>query len=267
MRRVHVDDAWPASWRYSYTYDLQEVYGAIARHGYVYAYQARRDAALTLLCEAVPPGNRVLDVAAAQGNFTLALAERGYDVTWNDLRADLAGYVERKRERGIVHYLPGNIFELGVERPYDAVLATEIIEHVAHPGNFLAGLARLTRPGGVIVVTTPNGAYVRHRHPRFSDCPDPSVYESVQFKPDADGHIFLLHPDEFAELAAAAGLEVETVRLFSNPLTAGHLGTERLLRLLPRGCVRACERVTGLLPAALRRRVSSHIAVRFRRPS
>lgn len=248
MRRVHVDDASP--W-----------------HGYVYAYQARRDAALTLVREAVAAGARVLDVGAAQGNFTLALAELGYDVTWNDLRADLAGYVERKRERGVVHYLPGNIFQLGVERPYDAVLATEIIEHVAHPGEFLAELARLTRPGGVIIVTTPNGAYFRHHHPRLSECPDPSVYESVQFKPDADGHIFLLHPDELPGLAAAAGLEVDAVRLFSNPLTAGHLGTERLLRLLPRGCVRACERFTSVLPVPLRGRVSSHVAVRFRRPS
>lgn len=267
MRRLQVDDAWPESWRYSYAYDLQEVYGEIARYGYAYAYQARRDAALALLCASVPPGSRVLDVAAAQGNFTVALAERGYDVTWNDLRADLAGYVELKRERGVVRYAPGNVFELEVERPFDAVLATEIIEHVAHPGAFLAGLATLIRPGGVIVVTTPNGAYLRHHHPRFSDCPDPSVYESMQFKPDADGHIFLLHPDEIPAIAESAGLQVEELRLFANPLTSGHLGMERLLRALPRPVVAGCERVTGHLPFMLRSRVSSHIAVRFRRPA
>ena len=38
----------------------------------------------------------MLDLAAGQGNFSLALAERGYRVTWNDLRGDLEGYVRLK---------------------------------------------------------------------------------------------------------------------------------------------------------------------------
>lgn len=267
MRRVHLDTSWAPTWQYSYAYDLQEVYGEISRSGYAYAYQARRDAALALVGEAVPPGARILDVAAAQGNFTIALAERGYDVAWNDLRADLAGYVEQKRERGTVRYAPGNVLDFACDRPFDAVLATEIIEHVAHPGAFLAKLGALVRPGGIVVLTPPIGAYVRHDHPRFSDCPDPSAYEAQQFKPDADGHIFLLHPDEIAPLAAAAGLDVDAVRLFANPLTAGHLGSERALRILPRGVVRACEAMTRRLPAGMRARLSSHLAIRLRKPA
>lgn len=81
------------------------------------------------------------------------------------------------------------------------------------------------------------------------------------------GHIFLLHPDEIFPLAALAGLEVEELRVFANPLTSGHLGTERLLRVLPRQVAAACERLTGSLPFMLRSLVSSHIAVRFRRPA
>ena len=76
-------------------------------HGYAYAYQARVENTMDLLRATVPPGSRILDVAAAQGNFTLRLAEAGYDVTWNDLRADLADYVRAKWERGVVHYRPG----------------------------------------------------------------------------------------------------------------------------------------------------------------
>ncbi len=80
-----------------------------------------------------PPGARILDVAAAQGNFTLTLAEPGYEVTWNDLRHELAEYVRLKHEHGVVHYLPGEIFGLDASEPFDVVLATEIVEHVAHP--------------------------------------------------------------------------------------------------------------------------------------
>ena len=48
-----------------------------------------------------------------QGNFTLRLAELGYRVTWNDIRQDLAGYVQLKWKTGDVTYRPGNILEPG----------------------------------------------------------------------------------------------------------------------------------------------------------
>lgn len=92
---------------------------------------------------AASPPARVLDVAAAQGNFTLALAERGYRVTWNDLRADLAEYVRMKYERGEVEFVAGNILDLVPSDPWDVVVGCEVIEHVAHPDRFLEQLAAL----------------------------------------------------------------------------------------------------------------------------
>lgn len=38
----------------------------------------------------------------------------------------------------------------------DAVVAVEIIEHLENPRAFMRELARLTKPGGCVVVTTPN---------------------------------------------------------------------------------------------------------------
>jgi 2-polyprenyl-6-hydroxyphenyl methylase/3-demethylubiquinone-9 3-methyltransferase len=85
----------------------------------------------------------------AQGNVSLALAELGYRVTWNDLRADLADYVRLKYETGSITFAPGNTFELAFAERFDAVLATDVIEHVAHQDEFLRQLAGLARPGGV----------------------------------------------------------------------------------------------------------------------
>jgi 2-polyprenyl-3-methyl-5-hydroxy-6-metoxy-1,4-benzoquinol methylase len=109
------------------------------------------------------------------------------------LRADLADYVRLKYETGSITFAPGNAFELALAERFDAVLATELIEHVAHPDEFLRQLAGLARPGGVLIVTTPNGAYFRNKLPRFSDIPDPSVLEQSQFQPGTDGHLFVLH--------------------------------------------------------------------------
>ena len=74
MKRVVPDESWPDSWRYSYRYDLMEVYGQISIPGYVYSYRNRRRLTLDLLSEVVPVGSRVLDLAAGQGNFSLAMA-------------------------------------------------------------------------------------------------------------------------------------------------------------------------------------------------
>lgn len=267
MRRPQPEADWPETWKSAYAYDRVEVFGEPDNLGHAYAYEGRRSAALALLDEALPAGASVLDIAAAQGNFSLALAERGFAVTWNDLRAELVGYVQRKYERGRIDFRPGNAFDLAFPTPFDAVLITEVIEQVAHPDRFLENAARLTRPGGVIVMTTPHGAYFRNTLPRFTDCPDPAVFESGQFKPDADGHIFLLYRDEVERLAARAGLLVERFAYLNNPLTGGHVKLGRLLPFVPAGIVRAVEAMTRRLPEVLASRLSSHIAVRFRRPA
>ena len=75
-------------------------------------------------------------------------------------------------------------------------------------------------------MTTPNGAYFRNKLPKFTDSSDPTAYESVQFKPDTDGHIFLLHPEEIEPLAARTGLVLERLTLSTNPLSSGHVKTE-----------------------------------------
>ena len=215
MRNVQPDPRWPHSWKTSYEYDLIELSERASWHarGYLYSYLTRRAETIDLVRMVARPGARILDVAAAQGNFTLVLAELGYEVTWNDVRGELAGYVQLKYESGVVHYLPGEIFELSPTGPYDVVLATEIIEHVAHPDEFLAKLAELVKPGGHIIMTTPNGSYFRNRLPRFLDYDDPGRFEAVQFRPNADGHIFLLHCDEVEVLARRAGLRVVDLRL------------------------------------------------------
>ncbi len=265
VKRPDYQESWPDSWKSSWRYDREEIFGEISQQGYACAYRNRRERTLKLLTDVLAPGAKVLDIAAAQGSFSLSLAELGYEVTWNDLRAGLEGYVRLKHEHGLIHYAPGNAFELSFPTLFDAVLITEVIEHVAHPDEFLETTARLVRPGGSIVMTTPNGAYFRNNLPRFSDCADPSVFEAKQFGPNSDAHIFLLHPDEIHLLAGRAGLKVEKLELFTNPLTAGHVKTEGLLRIIPAAIVNGLESASAFLPGALKEKLLVQVAARFRK--
>ena len=266
MKRVHFEEKWPESWKYSYPYDLEEIYGEVTNRAYAIAYQLRRRETLRMLTRALPQESRILDLGAAQGNFSLAMAEMGYRVTWNDLRAELADYVRLKHEHGEIDYAPGNAFELNFAVPFDGVLITEIIEHVAHPDDFLRKAAQLIRPGGFIIMTTPNGAYFRNGLPKFSDCADPAIYESVQFKPDADGHIFLLHPEEIPILARQAGLRLEETRLFMNSLTTGHVKTAPRLRILAEGLVMSMESLSQKSPRPCRRKGLHMLSALLQKP-
>jgi 2-polyprenyl-6-hydroxyphenyl methylase/3-demethylubiquinone-9 3-methyltransferase len=99
MNRIQYENNWPESWKLSYYYDCQELWGEIDNYTYYYCYKNRRDAALKYLTSAIPNNGRIIDIAAGQGNFSLSLAEMGYNVTWNDLRTELSEYVRKKYER------------------------------------------------------------------------------------------------------------------------------------------------------------------------
>jgi SAM-dependent methyltransferase len=70
--------------------------------------------------------------------------------------------VERAAAQGYEAYVadcrdPDAVDALGIEAA-DVVVAGEIIEHLDDPGSFLDGLHRLLRPGGELILTTPNAS-------------------------------------------------------------------------------------------------------------
>lgn len=266
MKKVTLPEQCPDSWKEVYYYDLMEIYGEKRVLGHTYAYQNRRQIVIDLIQKVAEPGAKILDVAAAQGNYSLLLAELGYEVTWNDLRSELIDYVKLKHERGTLHFSPGNCFDLGFDSDFDVVVITEIIEHVAHPDQFLRKISQLVKPGGYIVMTTPNGEYIRHNLPKFSECADPSQFEALQFQPNSDGHIFLLHEDEVRPLVEQAGLSIVDFRLYTNSLTNGHIKTESLLKVMPRSWVNGLESATQSLPFSWQRKLHKGMAVLMQRP-
>lgn len=258
---------WPESWKYSYSYDKQEVFGPVTHWQYYNTYKTRRDISISMLESAVPRKGEIIDIAAGQGNFSIALDSMGFSVTWNDLREELVDYVRLKAPESMIRFLPGNAFEISKGTQYDAALIAEIIEHVAHPDEFLKEVAALVKPGGVVVMTTPNGAHWKNKLQKFSDCLNPSQYEAIQYKPDGDGHIFLIHPDELKGLADFSGLGILKVTLFNNPLTCGFFNHLISISTIPQWVIALGEKVSRLLPLPISRKIHSHMAVLLGKPA
>jgi len=245
MKKIEYSDDWPDNWKISFFYDNQEIYGNIKNLGYCYGYWNRQKYILDAAQSVLEKNDKILDIGAAQGNFSLLLAEKGYNVTWNDYREDLIDYVKMKHEKGKINYIPGNIFEVKNNTKFDAILLTEVLEHVAHPDQLLMKISELLKDDGCLILTTPNGEFYSNKLPKFSDCSDPSIFENEQFKPNSDGHIFLLHFDEIQDLAKKAGFEVMKYKYFNNPFTIGQYRTWHMLPFVPRALVDYLEKYTS----------------------
>ncbi|MDP1751393.1 MAG: methyltransferase domain-containing protein [Reyranella sp.] len=116
------------------------------------------------LCEAVDlrSNQRVLDVAAGNGNATLAAARRFADVVSTDY---VAALLERGRERAAAEHLPVTFQEADAEAlpfpdtSFDTVLSTFGVMFTPNQEQAAHELLRVCRPGGKIGLAnwTPEG--------------------------------------------------------------------------------------------------------------
>jgi len=225
--------------------------------------------ALLALAEAakVNPG-RVLEVAAGDAALSACLERQGARAVANDMRKEVLCQALANFTNGsFISVVPGNLFDLDpVELgQFDLVIACEIIEHVAHPDQFLSHLKKFMAPEGRMLLTTPNGSFFRSHLQTYSDVEDTTALEQHQFLPDADGHLFLITPEEMLSLAASAGLRVERLTVWGTPFLSGSAGFAHLAPILPMRLSYLAEACCQRLPAGLRNRLANSVSILLRR--
>lgn len=213
-------------------YDLREIDCPDPRAAFRRKYLARLEAVVQTALRLTDPAGRVLEVGCAQANAGLLLAEAARLVLALDLLPEALTYARAKYERGVFLLAAGSAERLPVrEGTFDCVLLGELLEHCADPPAIVAEAVRALRPGGYLLITTPNGQYLRSRLPLYRA--ETGAAESLrarQFGPEGSDHLFAFTQGSLRQLLRAAGLGAISVRYLGSALCSDRWrGLQRLL--------------------------------------
>ncbi|MSO20680.1 MAG: methyltransferase domain-containing protein [Acidobacteria bacterium] len=110
-------------------------------------------------------GKRVLDAACGSGYGTAMLAESASSVIGIDISREAVGYARSNYAAAAaagaeIDFSEGDCLALPfTDESLDVVVAFEIVEHLKDATGFLRELRRVLRPGGLLLLSTPNRLY------------------------------------------------------------------------------------------------------------
>lgn len=152
-----------------------------------------------------PAGCQVLDLGAGQGALSARLSDMGYRVTAADVDAGDFKSAENVTFEQLNFDATEEIdrFVESHQEQFDVVCGIEVIEHLQDQWKYVGNLKQMLRPGGIMILTTPNITswlsrllfLFKGRFHQFAD-------EDVSY-----GHIAPITPNELGLVLERAGLQ------------------------------------------------------------
>ena len=182
---------------------------------------------------------KVLDVGAGLAQIAIGLALKGHQVTINDLSQKMVAQAKSAAEmQGVIdaiRWIEGPYQSLPdlLEDKYDLLICHALIEWLAEPGQLIARLTTLVRPGGMLSITCYNRDALVFRNLLKGNF---NFVTRGEFKGDT-GSLTPLHPQhpgQVQRLLAENGWQIERIsgiRVFNDYAQprGGNLDTDSVL--------------------------------------
>ena len=152
--------------------------------------------------------SRVLDVGCGNGELSEILSNRGLSVTATDLGFDSIHRASSKiiKKNLKIPFVQGDIYRLPYDdHIFDAVVASEIVEHLEKPQDAMLEVARVLRPGGYFICSTPYRERLRY-----------TICIHCNKKTPVNAHLHSFDDKVFGNLLKEAGFSIEKITKFSN---------------------------------------------------
>ena len=148
-------------------------------------------------------GGRLLDIGCGGGNFLLSMQKLGWQAEGVEFNETA---VKTCQQAGLNVY-HGDLAQAAFEdNTFDVVTARHVIEHIPDPVSFASEIFRILKPGGLMVLKTPNSlALARH------------WFGTNWFANDVPRHLILFSMKTLQFLAKKHGFKGKTIRTFSTP--------------------------------------------------
>ncbi len=122
---------------------------------------------------------RILEIACGRGGFSRLLASRGAHIVGADFSISALRIARQRLQGRPARPVPPMLAQADAQslpfstNSFDVVISCETIEHLRDPRAAVREMARVTRPGGLLYLTTPNylnliglyELYAKVRHP------------------------------------------------------------------------------------------------------
>jgi O-antigen biosynthesis protein len=115
------------------------------------------------------PGLDVLDVASGEGYGSAILAGVARSVVGVEIDAGTVGHAQETYRIDTLRFIQGSAIDLPLEDAcVDVVVSFETLEHVRQHDQFMHEVKRVLRPGGILIVSTPDRSVYSGRLESFN---------------------------------------------------------------------------------------------------
>lgn len=168
-----------------------------------------------------PRPGKVLDCGMGPGRLLVELERRGWSVGGIDISEEMVARARSRLPQAAESLVQGTVESLPFPvESFDAAVATGVLEYVEDVPRALGEVARVLRPGGVFVVSTPNTSAAPTLWRQRVVYPVARIVKPLlrSGRPVPLRRPGLLSLARLAELLAAAGLEVDRVEYLGFPV-------------------------------------------------